>query len=412
MASQIERDGDHRDPLSSETPAAAAPTVADGTGGSRRVAPGPGTPGPDAAGVHEAVWARRLSRVPQGHPLHGTVRDSALIRTLCALPVPHTPVWFMRQAGRSLPEYRVARRGTGMLEACLDPALAAEITLQPVRRHGVDAAIFFSDIVVPMKLASVDVDIVAGRGPVLAHPVRTAADVAALPELPDAALDPIREAVSRTVAELGDTPLIGFAGAPFTIAAYAVEGGPSRDHLRPRTMMHADPSAWNALAQWAARTSGAFLRAQVEAGASAVQLFDSWAGSLSLADYEQHVRAHSAQALAAVEDLGVPRIHFGTGTGELLGAMRDAGADAVGVDYRIPLDEASRRLGERTVVQGNIDPALLGAPREVLHEHTRDVLRRGRTAPGHVVNLGHGVPPETDPDVLSELVTFIHKETR
>ncbi|CAL8898737.1 uroporphyrinogen decarboxylase [Kocuria varians] len=391
MASQNERAAESREPLTDETPAA---------------------PGPAESGDAGADWARRLSAVPQGHPLHGAVRDSALIRTLGGLPAEHAPVWFMRQAGRSLPEYREARAGTGMLEACLTPVLAAEITLQPVRRHGVDAAIFFSDIVVPMKLASVAVDIVAGRGPVLEHPVRTAADVAALPELPDAALDPIREAVARTVAELGGTPLIGFAGAPFTIAAYAVEGGPSRDHLRPRTMMHADPAAWDALAQWAARTSGAFLRAQVEAGASAVQLFDSWAGSLSLADYEQHVQRHSADALAAVADLGVPRIHFGTGTGELLGAMRDAGADAVGVDYRIPLDVAARRLGGRTVVQGNIDPALLDAPRDVLHEHTRDVLRRGRAAPGHVVNLGHGVPPGTVPDVLSELVTFIHKETR
>lgn len=206
--------------------------------------------------------------------------------------------------------------------------------------------------------------------------------------------------------------MIGFAGAPFTIAAYAVEGGPSRDHLRPRTMMHADPQAWDALAQWAARTSGAFLRAQVQAGASAVQLFDSWAGSLSLADYLEHVQRHSADALAAVADLGVPRIHFGTGTGELLAAMRDAGADAVGVDYRIPLDTAVERVGKRTVVQGNIDPALLAAPRSVLHEHARDVLRRGQSALAHVVNLGHGVPPETDPEVLTDLVAFIHKETQ
>ncbi|RKQ36751.1 uroporphyrinogen decarboxylase [Kocuria tytonis] len=369
--------------------------------------------GEAAAPEEGAGWERRIAALPSKHPLRARgVSDSPLLRTLRGLSAPHRPVWFMRQAGRSLPEYRAAREGTGMLAACLTPPLAAEITLQPVRRHGVDAGIFFSDIVVPMKLAGVGVDIVAGRGPVLEHPVRTAADVAALPELPDAALDPIREAVARTVAELGDTPLIGFAGAPFTIAAYAVEGGPSRDHLRPRTMMHSDPGAWDALAGWAARTSGAFLRAQVEAGASAVQLFDSWAGSLSLADYEAHVQRHSAQALETVADLGVPRIHFGTGTGELLAAMRDAGADAVGVDHRIPLDVATHRLGGRTVVQGNIDPALLAAPREVLHEHARDVLRRGLTAPGHVVNLGHGVPPETDPDVLSELVTFIHKETR
>jgi uroporphyrinogen decarboxylase len=261
-----------------------------------------------------------------------------------------------------------------------------------------------------MRVAGVGVDIVPGRGPVLDRPVRTAADVAALPELDDAALDPIREAVAATVDQLGSTPLIGFAGAPFTVAAYMVEGGPSRDHLLPRTMMHADPAAWAALAGWAARTSGAFLRAQVESGASAVQLFDSWAGSLSLADYEDHVLEHSAAALAAVADLPVPRIHFGTGTGELLAAMRDAGADAVGVDYRLPLAEASRRLGGGTVLQGNIDPALLAAPREVLEEHVRDVLRGGAAAPGHVVNLGHGVPPGTDPQVLTDLVAFVHAQ--
>lgn len=363
--------------------------------------------------TEQQSWDQRIAALSSDHPLkRDEIANSALIRALRGLDAPHTPVWFMRQAGRSLPEYREARVGTGMLEACLTPELAAEITVQPVRRHKVDAGIFFSDIVVPMKLAGVGVDIVAGRGPVLDEPVRTAADVAALPELPDAALDPIREAVSRTVELLGDTPLIGFAGAPFTIAAYAVEGGPSRDHLRPRTMMHADPLAWGALAQWAARTSGAFLRAQVEAGASAVQLFDSWAGSLSLADYLEHVQRHSADALAAVADLGVPRIHFGTGTGELLAAMRDAGADAVGVDYRIPLDTAVERVGKRTVVQGNIDPALLAAPWPVLRDHARDVLRRGQSALAHVVNLGHGVPPETDPEVLTKLVAFIHEETQ
>ena len=300
-----------------------------------------------------------------------------------------------------------------MLESCRRPDMVTEITMQPVRRHGVDAAIFFSDIVVPLQAAGVGVEIKPGVGPVMDQPIRRAEDIDALPELTPDDIPDIVESVRGIVEQLPeDTPLIGFAGAPFTIAAYAVEGGPSRDHLRPRTMMHADPQSWAALAQWAARTSGAFLRAQVEAGASAVQLFDSWAGSLSLEDYEAHVQRHSADALGAVSDLGVPRIHFGTGTGELLCAMRDAGADAVGVDYRIPLDVASQRLGGRTVVQGNIDPALLGAPRDVLHAHAREVLRRGSAAPGHVVNLGHGVPPETDPDVLSDLVAFIHKETR
>ena len=295
-----------------------------------------------------------------------------------------------------------------MLDSCLDPAMASEITLQPVRRHDVDAAIFFSDIVIPLKLAGVDVDIVPGIGPVLGSPVRTAADVAALPELTDEALEPIRQAVALTVAELGTTPLIGFAGAPFTLAAYMVEGKPSRDHLGPRTMMHSDPETWEALTHWAADASGKFLRAQLEAGASAAQLFDSWAGSLGLADYTTHVAPASGRALEFVRGLGAPLIHFGTGTSELLVAMHDVGVDVVGVDYRLPLDEANRRLGGKVPLQGNIDPALLSAPWEVLEAHVLDVLKAGSAAPGHVVNLGHGVPPDTDPTVLTRIVEFIH----
>ena len=318
----------------------------------------------------------------------------------------------MRQAGRSLPEYRRAREGTAMLDACLDPGLASELTLQPVRRHDVDAAIFFSDIVVPLRLAGVDVDIMPGVGPVLGHPFRTAAAVAALPSLAGssfvAALAPVRAGVERTVAALGRTPLIGFAGAPFTLAAYMVEGGPSRDHLAARTLMHADPETWQALTEWTADATGAFLQAQVLAGASAAQLFDSWAGSLSLADYTAHVAPASTRALSHVQGLGVPVVHFGTGTGELLVAMRDVGADVIGVDYRVPLDEANRRLGGTVPLQGNIDPALLAAPWPVLEAHVRDVIARGAAAPGHVVNLGHGVPPETDPEVLTRIVSLVH----
>jgi uroporphyrinogen decarboxylase len=319
----------------------------------------------------------------------------------------------MRQAGRSLPEYRELRIGHTMLDACLEPELAAEITLQPVRRHGVDAAIFFSDIVIPLKLAGVRVEIVPGRGPVFETPVRTAEDVAALPTLTVDALEPVAAGVRRTVeglAAIGDgtTPLIGFAGAPFTLAAYLVEGGPSKDHLAARTLMHADPVTWRALMEWAADASGLFLRAQVLAGASAAQLFDSWAGSLSLSDYVTHVAPASARALSHVADLDVPRVHFGVGTGELLPAMRDVGADVVGVDWRIPLDEAVRRLGGAVPVQGNIDPALLAAPWPVLEAHVRDVLARGACAPAHVLNLGHGVPPETDPGVLTRIVELVH----
>lgn len=324
--------------------------------------------------------------------------------------VDRVPVWFMRQAGRSLPEYRELRLGTTMLAACLDPAMASEITLQPVRRHGVDAGIFFSDIVVPLLLAGVDVDIVPGTGPVFAEPVRSAADVAALAPLDPAALAPVAEGVALTVEALGGTPLIGFAGAPFTLASYLVEGGPSKDQLRARTLMHAEPATWAALMAWAADVTGLFLRAQVLAGASAAQLFDSWAGSLSLADYEAFVAPWSVRALAHVTDLDVPVVHFGTGTGELLAAMRDVGADVVGVDHRIPLDEANRRLGGRTVVQGNIDPALLAAPWPVLEAHVRGVIARGAAAPAHVLNLGHGVPPGTDPDVLTRIVRLAHGE--
>ncbi len=314
----------------------------------------------------------------------------------------------MRQAGRSLPEYRELRVGTDMLDACLNPELASEITLQPVRRHGVDAGIFFSDIVIPVRLAGVDVRIVAGRGPVLENPVRTAADVAALPPLDPASLAPIREAVALTVAGLGTTPLIGFAGAPYTLASYLVEGGPSKEQLKTRALMHSDPETWAALLTWCAEITGAFLRAQLEAGASAGQLFDSWAGSLSLADYTQHVAPFSTRALDAVRDLDVPLVHFGVGTGELLAAMRDVGVDTVGVDWRLPLDEAVRRLGPDVSVQGNIDPALLRAPWPVLEAHLVDVLERGRAARAHVLNLGHGVPPDTDPTVLTRIVEFVH----
>lgn len=366
--------------------------------------------------------------LPAEHPLRteDPSRSTVASPLLCALrgqrPDRH-PVWFMRQAGRSLPEYRQVREGIGMLDSCLMPDLVREITMQPVRRHDVDAAIFFSDIVVPLRLAGVDVEIQPGVGPVLGQAVRTADDVAALPVLEDAALDVIREAVAATVAELGPRPLIGFAGAPFTLAAYMVEGRPSRDHFGPRRMMHADPETWAALAGWAATVSGQFLRAQLESGASAAQLFDSWAGSLSADDYLEHVQPHSTAALAHVADLagpgvpdGAPLLHFGTGTGEFLHHMRDAGATAVGVDHRLTLAEAHRRLsanpgpdGRGAVpLQGNIDPALLAAPWEVLEAHVRDVVASGAVAPGHVVNLAHGVPPETDAAVLTRVVELIH----
>jgi len=295
-----------------------------------------------------------------------------------------------------------------MLDACLTPELASEITLQPVRRHHVDAGIFFSDIVIPVKLAGVEVEIVPGRGPVIANPIRTAADVNALRPIDPESLAPIREAVAMTVAELGSTPLIGFAGAPFTLASYLVEGGPSKDQIRARTMMYSDPHAWAALLNWCADITGEFLKAQVDAGASAAQLFDSWVGSLSERDYVRRVAPHSQRALSHLRGYDVPKVHFGVGTGPLLNAMHGIGADVMGVDWRVPLDEASAKLGNAVPLQGNIDPALLGAPWSVLEAHVRDVVDRGRAAPSHVVNLGHGVNPETDPDVLTRIVELVH----
>ncbi len=368
---------------------------------------------PNSLNQRPLLTDAHLSLLSPQHPLRAAnTADSAMLQALTGRASAHTPVWFMRQAGRSLPEYRKVREGIPMLDSCLNPELAAEITVQPVRRHQVDAGIFFSDIVVPMKLAGVNVDIVPGRGPVLDVAIDSMSDIDQLPELEDSALDVIREAVSNTVEQLGSTPLIGFAGAPFTVAAYMVEGGPSRDHLKPRTMMHANPEAWAKLAAWAARTSGQFLRAQIEAGASAVQLFDSWAGSLGEADYRRFVQEHSATALSMVEELGVPRIHFGTGTAELLPAMHEAGADVMGVDYRLSLSEANRRLGGGIPLQGNIDPALLASGSEALFAHVDQVLESAQAAPTHIANLGHGVPPSTDPQVLTDLVSYIHTNTK
>lgn len=347
--------------------------------------------------------------LPAGHPMvTGLTEHAPLIQAYRGARPAHRPIWLMRQAGRSLPEYRASRAGTQMLQACLTPELAAEITCQPVRRHRVDAGIFFSDIVVPLKLAGVGVDIVAGVGPVLEHAVRTRADIDALPELDPAALEPIRAAVALSVAELGATPLIGFAGAPFTLASYLVEGRPSRDYRHTRALMTQDPTSWHALLSWVARTTGAFLRAQGLAGTSALQLFDSWVGALTRQEYVELVQEHSAAVFAQVADLGLPRVHFGTRTGHLLTELRAAGADVVGVDALTPLDRANELLGGSTPLQGNIDPEQLSAPWPVLADHVRDVLRRGQEAPGHVVNLGHGVPKDTDPDVITALVELVH----
>ena len=338
----------------------------------------------------------------------GLNSDSAFVRACRGRDVPHTPVWFMRQAGRSLPEYRKIREGVGMLESCRRPDLVTEITMHPVRRHAVDAAILFSDIVVPIAAAGIDLDIVAGTGPVVAEPIRSHAG---LQRLRPITLDDVRyvdEAVRLLVGELGSTPLIGFAGAPFTLASYLVEGGPSRNHVKTKALMYGDPDLWNALCARLADITSAFLRIQIEAGVSAVQLFDSWAGALSEADYRRYVMPHSARVLGELAATGVPRIHFGVGTAALLPAMGEAGADVVGVDWRTPLDAATKIIGSDRSVQGNLDPCTLFAPWPVIETEVRRVIGQGRAAPGHVFNLGHGVLPETDPDVLTRVVELIH----
>jgi uroporphyrinogen decarboxylase len=334
------------------------------------------------------------------------VDDSAFLRTCRREPAPYTPVWFMRQAGRSLPEYLALREGVGMLESCMNPDLVTEITLQPVRRYGVDAAILFSDIVLPLKAVGVDLDIKPGVGPVVASPVRTLEDVAAIPDLTPEHVPFVTAAVTALVGELGATPLIGFAGAPFTVASYLVEGGPSKEHATTKAMMFGAPDVWDALMRKIAGISAAYLEVQVRAGASAVQLFDSWAGALTPQDYRASVMPHSARVLAAAGALGVPRIHFGVGTGSLLGLMADAGADVVGVDWRTPLAHAIPLVGDRAV-QGNLDPTLVFAPPDVMTARAAEIIDAGRAARGHIFNLGHGVIPSTDPDRLARLTEFV-----
>ena len=323
----------------------------------------------------------------------------------------------MRQAGRSLPEYREVRAGIAMLESCLTPKLAAEITLQPVRRHGVDAAIFFSDIVVPLKLAGIDVEIQPGVGPVVAMPIRAHDDLARLLPLQREACGPIADAVHIVVDELGSTPLIGFGGAPFTLASYLIEGGPSKSLPESRRMMTEQPELWAAVLSWCADITATFIRVQVEAGASALQVFDSWAGKLTPGEYRAFAMPYTRRLFDNLNDLvdseghSVPRIHFGVGTGPILRDMANVGATAVGIDAQTSLDEAARVI-PGIPLQGNIDAELLGADWAELEDNIRSVLHNGEQAPGHIVNLGHGVPPATDPDVLTRIVTLVHELTK
>ncbi|MGW0587384.1 uroporphyrinogen decarboxylase [Streptosporangium sp. NPDC002607] len=335
--------------------------------------------------------------------------DSAFLRACRRRPVSHTPVWFMRQAGRSLPEYRTLREGVPMLTACATPDLVVEITMQPVRRYGVDAAILFSDIVVPLRAIGVDLDIKPGIGPVVAAPIRDARAAEALRPIEPDDVSYITEAVQALTKELGATPLIGFAGAPFTLASYLIEGGPSKNHDHTKAMMYGEPGLWHALMDRLTEITLGFLRVQLAAGASAVQLFDSWVGAVSPDDYREFVLPYTSRIFDGLAGLDVPRIHFGVGTGELLGLLGEAGADVVGVDWRVPLDEAARRVGPGKALQGNLDPAILLAPWEVVERRAGDILTRAAKAEGHVFNLGHGVLPNTDPDQLARLTDFVHE---
>ena len=320
------------------------------------------------------------------------------------------PVWFMRQAGRSLPEYRALRGSDSILTAIADADLSTEITLQPVRRYGVDAAILFSDIMVPVHAVGFGVDIQTGVGPVIAEPFSDASDLERLRPLePEEDIAYVLQTVRNLQAELV-VPLIGFAGAPFTVASYLIEGGPTKTFQKTKSLMFAEPNLWAALMDRLCDITEAFLKAQVDAGASALQLFDSWAGTLSPSAYEQMVFPYTKRIIAATDRLGVPRICHGVGTGELLGLFAQTGAEVVGVDWRVPLDEARRRTGEQVALQGNLDPAVCLAPWPVVAEQARKVLAENGSNPGYIFNLGHGVLPQTDPAILEQIVELVHSE--
>lgn len=352
-----------------------------------------------------------LVSLPPDHPSHRLVDSPYLAACRCE-PAERVPVWFQRQAGRSLPEYLAIRGDGSILEAIRNPELSAEITLQPVRRYGVDAAILFSDIVVPADAIGFGIDVVPGVGPVAEHPFREPSDLDRVRPLePDVDTDYVLATVRLLVQEL-TVPLIGFAGAPFTIASYLIEGRPSRDHARTKALMLERPGLWHDLMERLADIAIVSLRSQVLAGASAIQLFDSWAGALRPVDYREFVAPHSKRVLEEVADLGVPTAHFGVGTGELLDQMAAVGADVVGVDWRVPIDEARRRLGPGVAVQGNLDPAVCLANWDVVADQVRQVLDSAGGLPGHIFNLGHGVLPETDPTILEQVVALVHAEGR
>jgi uroporphyrinogen decarboxylase len=338
------------------------------------------------------------------------VSEPLLVRAARREPVEHTPVWFMRQAGRSLPEYREIRERYGLFDIVAEPELCAEVTLQPVRRYNVDAAVMFTDIMFPVLSMGVDVELVENVGPVIRQPVRTASDVARLAVTdPEESVPTILEAVRLVRSELrDDQAVIGFAGGPFTVAGYLVEGRPSREFLKVKALMYNEPDLWHALMEKLAEQFARYVAAKARAGADVIQLFDSWVGALSPADYDEFVAPWSARILAAVD---VPTIHFGTGTATLLWSMAAAGGDVIGLDWRIPLDRGWEEVGEEKAVQGNLDPALLLGPWQRVEAAALDILDRAGGRPGHIFNLGHGVLPGTDPAVLARLAALVQERT-
>ena len=348
--------------------------------------------------------------LPTTHPLvSGKTRESKIVLALTGKPQTTPPIWLMRQAGRSLPEYRKLREGIPMLESCLRPELAAEITMQPVRRHKVDAGILFSDIVIPLKLAGLDVSIVPNVGPVLNSPIQSRNDFAKLQMLDPLSLQPIIEAVSIATEELGATPLLGFGGAPFTLASYLIEGRPSQEIPISRQLMATDSDLWNEILNWCALITADFLRAQIMAGVSGIQIFDSWAGRLTREEYILYAAPHLKTVLNQISDLPVPKIAFGVGTKSILKDMQAAGATVMGIDSHTLISEAVEILGDKIPLQGNIDPELLLGPWDQLRAATDRAIEEGGSALSHVLNLGHGVLPNTDPDAITRLVSYVHE---
>ena len=350
----------------------------------------------------------KLSKLSKLTKLSG--ETSVFLRACHLQPVEHTPVWFMRQAGRSLPEYRAIREKHDFMAISRQPELCAEVTLQPVRRLGVDAAILFADIMTPLLAVGVDLELVEHVGPVIRHPVRSLDDLRQLRTLtPEEDLPFITDAIRLIKAELGErTPLIGFAGAPFTLAAYLIEGKGSRTFTTTKTLMYQQPDVWHALMERLTEITITYLRAQVQAGADALQLFDSWVGCLSPADYASYVHPYAERILGALRATGKPLIHFGTNTATLLEQMRSEGGTVIGVDWRIPLDAAWNVIGAELAIQGNLDPGVLLGPWEVVKQQAQAVLRQTAGRNGHIFNLGHGIYPETPLDNLLRLVDLVH----